>query len=74
MEKTPPDEKAISAGIEEITKAFGFYVTLDMISQYTGQPDNVLLKSSFYEFFTKVVYLSHINSFKKRYNDLITKR
>ena len=57
----------VQAGIEQINSTFGFYGTLDRISRYLGISDHQALQLSYYEFYFKVVYLSHINKFQ---NDL----
>ena len=64
----------MDAGIKNINEAFGFYVTLDMISKHTGIPDDGLLEWSFYKFYTKVAYISHINLYQKRLSEQISRK
>ena len=56
----------MEAGIEEINEIFGIAGTLDMVSRHTGVIEDELLKWSFYRFYYKVAYISHINAYQRR--------
>lgn len=58
------------AGVLDIDAAFGFYATLDSVSRYMGVSDNETLKMSYYEFYTKLAYISAINAYNKRLREL----
>ena len=60
------DQKDVQAGLLELNKTFRFYATLDMVARYVNLPDEVVSMWSYNKFYSKVVYLSHVNEYKKR--------
>lgn len=60
------EAEEIEAGVQLLNSAFGIYATVDMISKHTRVSEDDLMKWSYYRFYYKVAYLSHVNDYQKR--------
>ena len=64
----------MEAGIRELGTAFGFYSTLDRIARHEGITDSQALKKTYYEFYMKVIYLSHVNDYQKSLGEILKRK
>ena len=70
----PPQElsqEEIDAGVADISKAFGFYATMDNIARYVGADDKEVLNWSVNRFYTKVKYLAWRAHAQKRLSEIL---
>lgn len=74
VDELPTQEYTIEeqqAGFEEISKAFGFYATLDSIARYVNEPDESVIKWSVIKFYSKLKLLAWKEDAKKKYRKIL---
>jgi hypothetical protein len=59
--------------VVQLDSAFGFYSALDSIARYIGITDRECSELSYYEFYTKLAYLSNVNTYNKKLRDIMSK-
>ena len=74
MAETSFDAEELEAGITKLNEAFGSYATFDAIAKHTGLTEEEVARWTYYKFYTKVSYLSHVNAYQKRLRDIINRK
>ena len=70
IEPAKYSNREIAAGVLDIDAAFGWYSALDSIARHMGITDDQASQLSYYEFYTKIIYLSAINLYNKKLREL----